>query len=166
MQKLQTAPAASAAEASHRCSTFGMTIALTIAVREQMREYFFPAPEGRPNLAQRFRVCVRTRFSGTRWNEMPRDSSPGGATELSPALQRWEKRRNESSPGGTTQFSRTLLRASVPTEQTFFITSKLCASSQTPNRPSSDNGDRPGSRVRVCPSQDAPRRPAPLAGAL
>src|ERR1019366_2690033 len=35
-------------------------------------------------------------------SENPR---PGGATLLSPALQRWEKGPNNSSPGGTTEFS-------------------------------------------------------------
>jgi glycosyltransferase involved in cell wall biosynthesis len=43
-----------------------------------------------------------------------RDSSPGGANQLSPALQRWGKWKNESSPGGTTQFSRTLVNPSPP----------------------------------------------------
>jgi hypothetical protein len=33
------------------------------------------------------------------------EKSPGGACELSPALQRWEKRKRDSSPGGTTEFS-------------------------------------------------------------
>jgi 5-methylthioadenosine/S-adenosylhomocysteine deaminase len=33
-------------------------------------------------------------------------SSPGGAFEISPALQRWVKLNDDSSPGGTTQFSR------------------------------------------------------------
>jgi hypothetical protein len=37
----------------------------------------------------------------------PFRSSPGGAFELSPALQRWESRRRDLSPGGTTEFSRT-----------------------------------------------------------
>src|ERR1019366_10601022 len=35
--------------------------------------------------------------------------SPGGATELSPALQRWESSIDDSSPGGTTEFSCTLV---------------------------------------------------------
>src|ERR1019366_6614965 len=30
-------------------------------------------------------------------------SSPGGASELSPALQRWEMTRIDASPGGTTE---------------------------------------------------------------
>src|SRR6266446_4659039 len=47
-------------------------------------------------------------------------SSPGGASELSPALQRWESGRDDSSPGEPalsavegTEFSRTLLRTDV-----------------------------------------------------
>src|SRR5438309_1466323 len=47
-------------------------------------------------------------------------SSPGGASELSPALQRWESGRDDSSPGEPalsavegTKFSRTLLRTDV-----------------------------------------------------
>ena len=30
------------------------------------------------------------------------NSSPGGATDISPALQRWEKETNKTSPEGTT----------------------------------------------------------------
>jgi hypothetical protein len=44
-----------------------------------------PAPEGRPSLAQRFSVCVRTRFRNP-VERSTRESSPGGASQRSPAL--------------------------------------------------------------------------------
>jgi hypothetical protein len=50
-------------------------------------------------------------FLGNPVERNARKSSPGGATELSPALQRWEKWKEDSSPGGTTEFSRTLFSA-------------------------------------------------------
>ena len=43
-------------------------------------------------------MCVRTRFSVTRWNEMPRESSPGRATELSPALQCMRENSSSVTP--------------------------------------------------------------------
>jgi hypothetical protein len=50
-----------------------------------------PAPEGRPRVAQRFSVCVRTNFEVTQWCATVRKSRPGGANDNSPALQRREK---------------------------------------------------------------------------
>src|ERR1035438_4489045 len=50
-------------------------------------------------------------LSGNPVEQSVREFSPGGAAELSPALQRWERGRANSSPGGTTQFSRPLFRA-------------------------------------------------------
>jgi hypothetical protein len=38
--------------------------------------------------SSRRRVCVRTHFREIRWNSVRKKSSPGGANELSPALQR------------------------------------------------------------------------------
>src|ERR1019366_1665465 len=58
------------------------------------RSFMNPAPEGRSSLAQRFSVCVRTGVLAIGWNEESRECSPGGASELSPALQRWEKWNN------------------------------------------------------------------------
>ena len=34
-----------------------------------------------------------------------RESSPGGAPKLSPALQRWEESGNDSTPKGTTELA-------------------------------------------------------------
>src|ERR1700704_3396133 len=39
------------------------------------------------------------------WGPHAKQTSPGGANEPSPALQRWVKRNNDASPGGTTDFS-------------------------------------------------------------
>src|SRR5450756_1600706 len=51
-----------------------------------------PAPEGRPSLAQRFSVCVRTRFRATRWNEAPENPAPEGRASVAQRFQRREKR--------------------------------------------------------------------------
>ena len=51
--------------------------------------------------------------------------APEGRPNLAQCFSVGKSERNEPSPGGTTQFSRTLLRAPIPTEQTFFITPKL-----------------------------------------
>jgi hypothetical protein len=37
-----------------------------------------PAPEGRPSLAQRFSMCVRTRFRATKWNGLAGNPAPEG----------------------------------------------------------------------------------------
>ena len=48
-----------------------------------------PAPEGRITLAQRFRVCVRAPSGIGAVGQRSSFTSPGGANNLSPALQRW-----------------------------------------------------------------------------
>ena len=55
-----------------------------------------------------FGVWVRTEISGNPVERRAGEFSPGGATELSPALQRWGSGANDSSPGGTTESSRAL----------------------------------------------------------
>jgi hypothetical protein len=48
---------------------------------------------------------VRTRFSNFRWENIAifaLEPAPGGAKDLSPALQRWVKWEMNPSPGGTT----------------------------------------------------------------
>jgi hypothetical protein len=48
-------------------------------------------------------VVTKLRWWLDQWKNSHR-ISPGGATKLSPALQRWEEWKDQSSPGGTAQF--------------------------------------------------------------
>jgi hypothetical protein len=52
-------------------------------------------------------------FSDSLVEPSTEECSPGGATELSPVLQRWVEWEKCSSPGGTTEFSRTLGQRSL-----------------------------------------------------
>ena len=50
--------------------------------------------------AATIRVRVRVRLRGNPTEPNRRELNPGGATDLSPALQRWVKRNDDSSPAG------------------------------------------------------------------
>ena len=76
-----------------------------------MSEY--PAPEGRPSLAQRFSVCVRTDVLAIRWNEELENAAPEGRTNLAQRFSAGKSGKNDLSPGGTTQFSRTHFSAAI-----------------------------------------------------
>src|SRR5208282_2742613 len=70
-------------------------------------------PEGRPSLAQRFSVCVRTGFWAIRWNEELENSAPEGRTNLAQRFSAGKSGKSDLSPGGTTQFSRTHFSAAM-----------------------------------------------------
>ena len=76
-----------------------------------MSEY--PAPEGRPSLAQRFSVCVRTDVLAIRWNEELENAAPEGRTNLAQRFSAGKSGKSDLSPGGTTQFSRTHFSAAI-----------------------------------------------------
>jgi hypothetical protein len=61
------------------------------AKRKTVEHPIAPAAKRRHKKARHLRVCVRTRSGAIRWNETLGESSPGGATANSPALQRWGK---------------------------------------------------------------------------
>src|ERR1019366_10589542 len=80
-------------------------------------------------VAQRFRVCVRTRFRAIRWNEAQESPAPEGRTSLAQRFSAGKSGRNQSSPGGTTQFSRTRFSAAV----TALLSVRLLAAEVAPS---------------------------------
>jgi hypothetical protein len=94
---------ANSAEPALLCRRPGEPRALSAAEKgshgESRRERHSLAPDGS--------VCENS-SSGNPVGRNAGESSPRGANQRSPALQRWDKCGNDSSPGGTTQFSRPL----------------------------------------------------------
>src|SRR5450759_4299517 len=81
----------------HSLTDCGKTQSLA---RFQSRAWFW--------VAQRFSVCVRTRFWTVWWKQAQENAAPEGRPRLAQRFSAGKSGRNDSSPGGTTESSRTL----------------------------------------------------------